>query len=84
MTLTGKQMRFAFDEIVHEMLKTKPVSFTKQELKQAIRDAEAWAGTAAIKNNFNSGLSAGNFKRNATPDEKRLALIFALTAITKG
>ena len=84
MTLTANQIKFAFNQMVDEILKTKPMPFTKQELKQAIVDAEAWAETGSVKSDFNDNLTAGNFKTNATADEKRLALILALLAIIRG
>ena len=84
MALTTSQIKSAFLKIVKELESQGAVTFTKQELKQAITDAEAWAESGAIKTSFNAGLTAGNFKSNATADQKRLALIWALWAIVKG
>ena len=84
MTLTTAKIKFAFDQLVDEILKGGPMSFTKQELKQAIVNAEVWAESPSIKTSFNTALTDGNFKTNATADQKRLALIFALYAIIKG
>lgn len=84
MTLTSNQIKFAFNLLVDEILKNGPMKFTKQDLKTAITDAETWAELTATKTDFNSALTAGNFKTNATGDEKRLALIFALHSIIRG
>lgn len=84
MTLTSTGIKIAFDSFVDELLKSGAVTFTKQDLKQAIVDAEAWAELVATKTSFNSALTAGNFKTNATPNQKRLALIFALVSIIRG
>ena len=84
MTLTTPQISFAFKQLVRELLKSGAVTFTKQELKQAVQDAEAWAEKVAVKTDYNSNLTAGNFKSNATADQKRLALIFALFSIIRG
>lgn len=81
MALTLDQLTGAFRNLVKELLAAEAMGFTKQELKQAITDAEAWAETPAVKADFNNNLTAGNFKSNATADQKRLALIFALMAI---
>lgn len=58
--------------------------FSVPDILQVIVDAEAWAETPAVKADFNANLTAGNFKSNASPDEKRLVLIFALLAIIRG
>ena len=84
MTLTTLQITFAFRELVKELLKSGAVTFTKQELKQVIQDAEAWAETGSVKTDYNNNITAGNFKSNATADQKRLALIFALLTIIRG
>ena len=84
MALTNTQIQSAFREIAAQMESEGAVSFTKQELKQAVVDAEAWANSNPVKSSFNSALTAGNFKTNATADQKRLVLIWALRAIVKG
>lgn len=84
MALTTKQINAAFREIVNELQGQSPVAFTKPELKQAIADAESWAESAPVKSSFNSALTNGNFKSNATADQKRLVLIWALWAIIRG
>jgi len=81
MALTSNQILFAYSQFTKALLESGSVDFTKPEIKQAIEDAEAWAETPAVKSDFNSNLTAGNFKTNATADQKRLALIFALLAI---
>ena len=84
MVLTNAQILAAYAKLANEISLTIAQRFTKPELKQAIIDAEAWAETPAVKQDFNNNLTAGNFKTNATADEKRLALIFALLAIING
>lgn len=84
MALTTQQIRSAFLEIIAQLESEGPVAFTKQQLKQAITDAEAWAESSPVKSSFNLALTAGNFKSNATADQKRLVLIWALWAIVKG
>ena len=84
MTLTADQQKFAYAEF-HKDFKgvfgTMP--FTKPEIKQAIDESEAWAELPATKSDVNSNLTTGPFKSNATADQKRFALIFALLAIIK-
>lgn len=86
MTLTNSQRDFAFRQFVDEYLRIfgGAMPFTKQQIKQAIIDAEAWAETPSTKTSFNNALTAGPFKTNATADQKRLALILALLAIIRG
>lgn len=84
MTLTASQIKNAFDNFITDYLKNYgAMPFTKQEIKQAIQDAEAWAETPSVKSDFNTNLTAGNFKTNATADQKRLVLIYALLSIIK-
>lgn len=83
MSLTAAQIKFAFDQMANELVKSAAVTFTKSELKQAIQDAEAWAETPAVKADFNANLTNGNFKTNATSDQKRMALIVALMSIIR-
>ena len=83
MTLTNPQILSAYAKITSELLSQGPVAFDKPGIKQAIQDAEAWAETPSVKSDFNSSLTAGDFKTNATPDQKRLVLIFALLSIVQ-
>ena len=84
MALTLDQVNHAYERLVREIIKSGAMGFTKPELKQAVQDAEAWAETPSVKADFNSNLTAGNFKTNATADQKRLALVYALLSIVEG
>lgn len=71
-------MTLAWIALRNELLKAAPMGFTKQELKGAVVDAKAWTNLTSTKTSFNDALTSGNFKTEASPDDKRVLLAYAL------
>lgn len=73
-----ERVDYAFNLLVSELLKSGPMGYTKTDLKAVLLAAINWVETPAVKSDFNGDLTAGNFKSNATADEKRLVLAYSL------
>lgn len=83
MTLTGKKLRKAFDELVNEYTKDKPCNLTKQDLKAAINAVDDWLDLQPTRQMINQVFPA-RFRQGATANDKISILLIVLNAKLRG
>lgn len=75
MTLTNAQIRSASGKVKQYLLKRYGhIPFGRDDIDQAVVDTDAWQDSVPVKQDYNSNLTAGNFKTNGTEDDKRFLL----------